>query len=64
MLEACRFRDIYDFSALIFLDAESKVCIKYDVLYEKMDGDKEVDGHKKSQLNAPLFGRQTRQVIS
>ena len=22
---------------------------------QKMDGDKEVDGHKKSQLNAPLL---------
>ncbi|BBJ24433.1 hypothetical protein W01_23600 [Candidatus Nitrotoga sp. AM1P] len=25
----------YGLFALIFLDAESKVCIKYDVLYEK-----------------------------
>ena len=40
------FRDKYGLSALNFLDVESKVCIKHDVLYEKMDGDKKVDGHK------------------
>ncbi|CAG9933844.1 protein of unknown function [Candidatus Nitrotoga arctica] len=29
------FRDKYGLFALIFLDAESKVCLKYEVLYGK-----------------------------
>ena len=49
-LSHAEFRDKYGLSVLLLSDAESTVCKKYGVLY-----DKEVDGHKKVSIQRSTF---------
>lgn len=49
-LSHAEFRDKYGLSVLLLSDAESRVCKKYGVLY-----DKEVDGHKKVAIQRSTF---------
>ena len=49
-LSHAEFRDKYGLSVLLLSDAESTVCKKYGVLY-----DKEVDGHKKVSVQRSTF---------
>ena len=49
-LSHAEFRDKYGLSVLLLSDAESVVCKKYKVLY-----DKEVDGHKKVAIQRSTF---------
>ena len=49
-LSHAEFRDKYGLSVLLLSDAESTVCKKYGVLY-----DKEVDGHKKISVQRSTF---------
>ncbi|CAG0940133.1 Putative peroxiredoxin bcp [Gallionellaceae bacterium] len=49
-LSHAEFRDKYGLSVLLLSDAESRVCKKYKVLY-----DKEVDGHKTAAIQRSTF---------
>jgi thioredoxin-dependent peroxiredoxin len=49
-LSHAEFRDKYGLSVLLLSDAESRVCKKYGVLY-----DKEVEGHKKVSIQRSTF---------
>lgn len=49
-LSHAEFRDKYGLSVLLLSDAESRVCKKYGVLYEK-----DVDGHKKMAIQRSTF---------
>lgn len=49
-LSHAAFRDKYGLSVLLLSDADSRVCKKYGVLY-----DKEVDGHKKVSIQRSTF---------
>lgn len=49
-LSHAEFRDKYGLSVLLLSDAESRVCKKYGVLY-----DKDVDGHKTAAIQRSTF---------